>query len=77
MARKDEILRSFLHHEILVSKYELTEHERNMSVTEALNSEKPIMKSIAMIVNTLEDSAATTDGRLYEMVVQYLNTAAI
>ncbi len=74
MARKDEILQSFLNHNLLKDKYDLSSEEQNMRHLDALNSEKPIIKSIALLVDELENSSAISDGRLYEMLTQYLNT---
>ena len=50
MARKDEILCSFLKHEMLTSKYELKKSDIPSTVREGLNSDFPIIKAIALIV---------------------------
>jgi hypothetical protein len=75
MAIKDEILKSLLTHEILESKYELIKEELPTTVREALNSEKPIIKAIALIVESLEKSPQATDNELRNSILQYLNIA--
>ena len=75
MARKDDILKSFLTHKLLESKYELKNIELPTTVTEALNSNIPIVKAIALIVEGLEKSPTATDNELRNSVLQYLNTA--
>lgn len=75
MARKDDILKSFLTHELLVNKYELKKEELPSTVIEALNSDIPIVKAIALIVHGLEKSPTATDNELRNSVLQFLNTA--
>ncbi|PKQ45957.1 hypothetical protein [Confluentibacter flavum] len=75
MARKDDILKSFLTHELLESKYELKKEELPNTVREALNSDKPIVKAIALIVEGLEKSPTASDNELRNSVLQFLNTA--
>ena len=75
MARKDDILKSFLTHEILETKYELKKDELPSSIREALNSEKPIIKAIALIVEGLDGTSPVTDSVLRNQVTQFLNEA--
>jgi hypothetical protein len=75
MARKDDILKSLLTHELLESKYELKKEEIPSTIREALNSDKPIIKAIALIVEALEKSPPATDNELRNSILQYLNTA--
>jgi hypothetical protein len=75
MARKDDILISFLTHKLLENKYELKKEELPTTVREALNSDKPIVKAIALIVEGLEKSPSSTDNELRNSVLQFLNTA--
>lgn len=75
MARKDDILRSFLTHELLESKYELKQEELPKTVREALNSDIPIVKAIALIVEGLDGSSPITDTVLRNQVTQFLNEA--
>lgn len=75
MARKDDILRSFLTHELVAINYELKKEEVPTTVREALNSDVPIVKAIALIVEGLEKTPTVTDNELRNSVLQYLNTA--
>ena len=73
MARKDEILKSFLNHELLTEKYELQDSDIPTTVREALNSDKPIIKAIALIVEGLDGTTPVTDAVLRQQVTQFLN----
>lgn len=75
MARKDIILKSFLTHELLESKYELKKEELPNTVREALNSDKPIVKAIALIIESLDGTSPVTDSVLRNQVTQFLNEA--
>lgn len=75
MARKDDILKSFLTHELLETKYELNKEALPQTVREALNSDIPIVKAVALIVEGLEKSPKATDNELRNSVLQSLNTA--
>lgn len=75
MARKDDILKSFLTHELLENKYEFNQEELPSTVREAMNSDIPIIKAIALIVEGLEKSPTATDNELRNSVLQFLNTA--
>jgi hypothetical protein len=75
MARKDEIFRSFLEHDMLQDKYELEHTDLPNSIREGLMSEIPIIKAIALIVDGLEGSTPVTDAALRNSVTQYLNEA--
>ena len=75
MAKKDDILKSFLTHELLESKYELKKEELPSTVREALNSDKPIVKAIALIVEGLDGTSPVTDSVLRNQVTQFLNEA--
>lgn len=73
MARKDEILRSFLSHELLVSKYEIPKSDIPSTVREALNSEIPVIKAMALIIEGLENKPPVTDNDLRNQVTRFLN----
>lgn len=73
MARKDEIFKSFLNHELLENKYELKKADIPNSVREALNSDKPIIKAIALIVDGLDGTSPVTDSVLRNQITQFLN----
>lgn len=75
MARKDDILKSFLNHELLTTKYELQDSDFPATVREALNSNKPIIKAIALIVEGLDGTTPVTDAVLRQQVTQFLNEA--
>jgi hypothetical protein len=75
MARKDDILKSFLTHELLENKYELKKGELPNTVREALYSDKPIIKAIALIVEGLDGTSTVTDSVLRNQVTQFLNEA--
>lgn len=75
MARKDDILKSFLTHELLESKYELRNNQLPTTVREALNSNIPIVKAIALIVEGLDGTSQVTDTVLRNQVTQFLNEA--
>jgi len=77
MARKDDIFCSFLNHEMLKDKYELKESEIPSTVREALNSDKPIVKAIALIVDGLESPTPITDAALNTQIRQYLQEKAL
>jgi len=75
MARKDYILKSFLTHELLENKYGINKEKLPSTVREALKSEKPIIKAIALIVEGLDGTSTVTDAVLRNQVTQFLNEA--
>jgi len=75
MARKDNILKSLLAHELLENKYELKQEELPKTVREALNSNIPIVKAIALVVEGLDGTSKVTDSVLRNQVTQFLNGA--
>jgi hypothetical protein len=75
MITKDEIFRSFLTNELLESKYKIKKDELPNTLNEGLNSSKPIIKAIALIINGLEKSPSATDNELRTSIIQFLNTA--
>lgn len=77
MARKDDILKSFLTHELLEAKYELEKKDLPATVREALNSDKPIVKAIALIIEGLDGTSPVTDKVLREQLTTYLNNHVI
>lgn len=77
MARKDDLIKTFLSHDKLRDKYNITEGEVSLSMNSALQSDKPIVCAIARIVNELEDNPSISDAKLYEKVILYLNTATL
>ena len=77
MARKDEIFKSFMKHELLISKYKLQQEKMPITVREGLNSNMPIIKAIALIVDGLDGPAPVTDAVLRSQIIQFLNAEAI
>ena len=77
MAQKDDILKSFLQHDIIKEKYNVKVNELPATIREALVSEIPIIKSIALIVDGLESTMPVTDAALRISITQYLNDAAL
>ncbi len=77
MARKDDILISFLEHDLLKSKYELTEGELPKTIRDAIKSQNPVIKTIALIVDNMENPTPITDSALRNLVTQYLNESAL
>ena len=75
MARKDDILGSFLNHEILETKYEISKEELPSTIREALSHDKPIIKAIALIIEGLDGTSPVTDAVLRNQVTQFLNEA--
>ena len=75
MARKDDILKSFLTHELLETKYEFNKEDLPSTIREALNSDKPIIKAIALIVEGLDGAVPITDPVLRNQITQFLNDA--
>ena len=73
MAKKDDILKSFLTHELLEDKYEFNKEELPSTIREALNSDKSIIKAIALIIEGLESNSPVTDSVLRNQVTQFLN----
>lgn len=77
MSRKDEILCSFLKHEMLTSKYELKKSKIPSTVREALTSDIPIVKAIALVVEGLESPIQISDTALNAQIRQYLQEKAL
>ncbi len=77
MARKDDIFKSFLEHKMLTEKYGLSSTEMPQTVRDGLKSDQPIVKTIALIVDSLEGNAPITDKVLHTTITQLLNTTAI
>lgn len=77
MAIKDDIFKSFLKHELLENKYELKREELPNTVREALLSEIPILKTIALVVEGKDGTSPITDKVLRNQVTQFLNNDAL
>jgi len=77
MARKEEIFQSFLNNCILKDKYELGKHDLDITLAQALNSKVPIIRSIAIIVDSMEKTRRESDSSIRNTITHYLNTAAL
>jgi hypothetical protein len=77
MARKDDIFKSFLESEFLIQKYKIDRNSLPNNVRDGLNSTIPIVNAIAKIVESLESTPPITDNALRNLIIQYLNDAAI
>jgi len=75
MAKKDNILNSFLNHELLASQYRVEKSELPTTVREALTSRIPIVKAIALVVEALESPTPISDTALRDRITQFLNGA--
>lgn len=75
MARKDEILISFLNHELFESKYDIKKEDLPSTVSQGLVSNFPIIRAISLIIDGLEASSPLSDSVLRNQVTQYLNEA--
>lgn len=76
MARKDEILTAFLSHPIVEKKYNVKKENLPSTVREGVQSSVPIIKCIALIVDSLE-GPPITDSNLRNIITTYLDKAAI
>ncbi len=72
MIRKDKLLLDFLNHS-KIKEYNIPKSELKLSVQDAMRSNYPIVKSIAMIVNELEKSSPTSDNELNKIIKRMLN----
>lgn len=77
MARKDEILKSFLEHEIIKDKYQVKPSHIPSSIREAIKSDIPIIKAIALIIENLESPQVVSEKSLRDIILQHLNQTAI
>lgn len=77
MARKDDIIKTFLSHDLLKSKYKISNNEIPSSVKEGLNSDKTIIKAIAIIIESLESNNKVTDNTLRNTINQFLNDSKL
>jgi hypothetical protein len=76
MVKKDNILKSYLEHEVLLEKYGISTDELPNTVDKAQISNEAIIKTIAIIIDSKEVQLST-DKELYRRINQYLNEAAI
>ena len=76
MARKDDIFKSFLEHEVLKNDYDLTDKDLNITLRQSLNSNIPIIKAIGLIVDASEKANRDSDQAISRLITQHLNITA-
>lgn len=69
----NELLNSFLNHELLQDKYKIKKTDLPSNLKDALESENAVVNSIAMIVQTIQSDSNITDKALKTKVSQHLN----
>lgn len=80
MAKKDEIFKSFVTHELLKEKYGITSNTIPSTVREAKNSDIPIIKIFGEIVDSIDsnlDADKKTDQQTYDLLTRYLSTVEL
>jgi hypothetical protein len=70
---KNKIFKKFISHELIKDKYQLEERDIPNNITRALESEIPIVKTIAILVDELESNQGINDITLYNKISIYLN----
>lgn len=73
----NELLNSFLDHELLKDKYKIAENDLPNNLKDALVSDYPVVNSIAMIVQTIQSDSNITDKALKTKVSQHLNEHSV
>ena len=66
---KNKIYRKFISHKLFKEKYKLIEKDIPNNITSALVSKKTIIKTIAILVNELEDNPGINDTSLYNKII--------
>lgn len=69
----NELLNSFLDHEMIQEKHKIQKKDLPTNLKDALKSNKSIINSIAMIVQTIQSDSNITDKALKTKVSQHLN----
>lgn len=69
----NDLLNSFLDHELLQDKYKVQKKDLPNNLKDALKSEISVVNSIAMIVQTIQSDSNITDKALKTKVSQHLN----
>lgn len=77
MARKDDIFLSFINHPKIEKDYEINPKDLPGNLQDGLKSEKPIIRTIALIIKNSEGNSAINDKALNNLIRQYLNEEAI
>lgn len=70
---KNKIFKKFISHELIKDKYQIEERDIPNNITRALVSEIPIVKTIAILVDEMENNQGINDITLYNKISIYLN----
>ncbi|MCD8436917.1 hypothetical protein LNI90_00435 [Tenacibaculum dicentrarchi] len=70
--RKNKIFRKFISHELIIDKYGINKVDIPNNITQALASEIPIIKTIATLVEELENNPGINNVALYNKINIYL-----
>ena len=70
---KNKIFKKFISHELIKEKYGLEDMDMPNNITRALVSETPIVRTIAIMVDELENNQGINDIALYNKINIYLN----
>ncbi len=73
----NELLNSFLDHELLQEKYKIAKKDLPDNLKDALKSDNPVVNSIAMIVQSIQSDSNITDKALKTKVSQHLNEYSV
>jgi hypothetical protein len=73
----NELLNSFLDHELLQEKYKISKKDLPNNLKDALKSDNPVVNSIAMIVQSIQSDSNITDKALKTKVSQHLNEYSV
>jgi hypothetical protein len=73
----NELLNSFLDHELLQEKYKISKKDLPDNLKDALKSDNPVVNSIAMIVQSIQSDSNITDKALKTKVSQHLNEYSV
>lgn len=77
MAKKDEIFKSFMKHELLKSKYDIKNSNVPDTVKDAKNSNIPVIKIIGELIDSIDgnlDADRKTDSQTYDLLTRYLSS---
>lgn len=73
----NELLNSFLDHELLQDKYKIQKKDLPDNLKDALKSDNAVVNSIAMIIQTIQSDSNITDKALKTKVSHHLNEYSI
>jgi hypothetical protein len=69
----NELLNSFLDHELIQEKHKIQKNDLPNNLKDALKSNKSLINSIAIIVQIIQSDSNITDKALKTKVSQHLN----